>query len=107
MNPVVRTLSPQRWLDQGDNKLGFLVVGRGQIALAKEFFEIIEKLKSYSFGVSPADVLQCRAPRPNTEPWILLIFVSSIIGETCSLLQFGAYTTSALGTPRYRGHLLN
>ena len=43
VNPVVRTLSPQRWLDQGDNKLGFLVVGRWEIALAKEFFEIIEK----------------------------------------------------------------
>ena len=43
VNPVVRTLSPQRWLDQGDNKLGFLVVGRGEIALAKEFFEKIEK----------------------------------------------------------------
>ena len=42
-NPVVPTLSPQRGLDQGDNKLHFLVVGRWQIALAKEFFEIIEK----------------------------------------------------------------
>ena len=42
-NPVVQTLSPQRWLDQGDNKLGFSVVSRCQIALAKECFEIIEK----------------------------------------------------------------
>ena len=42
-NPVLRTLSPRRGLDQGYNKLHFLVVGRWQIALAKEFFEIIEK----------------------------------------------------------------
>ena len=59
-NPVVRTRSPQRWVNQGDNKLGFLVVGTGQNALEgifwKEFFEIIKKIKKLSFGESPADV---------------------------------------------------
>ena len=42
-NPVLRSLSPQRGLDQGNNKLVFLVEDRRENVLAKEFFEIIEK----------------------------------------------------------------
>ena len=42
-NPVVSTLSPQRWLDRGNNNLGFLVEDRWQNVLAKEFFEKTEK----------------------------------------------------------------